>query len=68
MLHGDVVLEKRGVMEIRTENLVFDQGKNILRAPGKVWMKTPQAFHSGDSLTYFLAEERLNLTRPFFAQ
>ncbi len=67
-LQGDVVLEKRGVMEIRTENLVFDQRKNLLRAPGKVWMKTPQAIHSGDSLTYFLAEERLNLTRPFIAQ
>lgn len=68
ILEGDVVLEKKGVMEIRTEKLVFDQRKNMMRAPGKVVMKTPQAIHSGDSLTYFLAEEQLTLTRPFFAQ
>lgn len=68
ILQGDVVLEKKGVIEIRTENLVFDQRKNLLRAPGKVVVKTPRAIHSGDSLTYFLAEERLNLERPFFAQ
>lgn len=68
MLQGGVVLEKTGVMEIRTESLVFDQRKNILRAPGKVSLKTAQAIHHGDSLTYFLAEDKLILTRPFFAQ
>lgn len=68
VLQGNVVLERGKEMEIRTENLVFDQSKNMVRAPGRVWVKTPRTIHRGDSLTYFLAEETLTLTRPFFAQ
>ncbi|MEE8433409.1 MAG: LPS export ABC transporter periplasmic protein LptC [bacterium] len=68
MLQGDVVLKRGALIEIRTEILVFDQKKNLVRAPGKVSLKTPRTIHRGDSLTYFLAEDSLTLTRPFFAQ
>ncbi|MCH8077206.1 MAG: LPS export ABC transporter periplasmic protein LptC [SAR324 cluster bacterium] len=68
ILQGDVVLKRGTLLEIRTENLVFDQKKNLVRAPGKVFLKTPRTIHSGDSLIYFLAEDSLTLTRPFFAQ
>lgn len=63
-----VVLQKEGGLELRTEHLIFDQGKNLLSTPGGVWIKTPSGIHQGDSLRYSLSDEKLILTRPSFAQ
>ena len=63
-----VVIEKSGEMELRTDHLIFDQGKNLLSTPGKVWIQTPSGIHQGDSLQYSLTDEKLILTRPNFTQ
>lgn len=68
LLEKRVVLRQGREIEIRTGLILFDQKNNLMRAPHKVWMKTPNGIHEGDSLLYSLDDETLTFTRPVFSQ
>lgn len=67
-MEDGVLLEQEGKLKITTERLEFDQEKDLLRAPLKVRIQSPEGIQEGDSLEYSLADEKMTFTRPRFVQ
>lgn len=68
VLLGGVVLTREDGVTIRSERLEYDGRRDEIVAPGPVQVFTPQGEQQGDSLHYWLKEDRMEFTRPRFVQ
>lgn len=68
VLSGQVVLQRGSGLEITSERIEYDDRAKLITSPGPVRVRSPQGVQEGDSLSYSIAEDRLELTRPVFYQ
>lgn len=64
VLQGSVHLLRGPDIEIRTEHLVYDRARQLVRAPQEVWIRSDETFQRGRGLVYSIPEERLTLDAP----
>ena len=63
-LFDDVyLLDSRGV-EIKSERLDYEEKKERLISPGKVWIKAKDTFHQGTSMIYDIPKQQFTLGAP----
>lgn len=68
ILIGKVRLRDDLGSEIRSQRIEYDQRKERIVAPGRVWVKARDTVHEGQSLVYEIPQQRMTFTAPKFYQ
>ena len=66
VLRGQVVITGAPEMEIRSEQIEYDQATQLVISPGPVTVRTPQGVQEGASLRYDIVGQRLDFANPVF--
>ena len=68
VLMGGVVVTREDGVTIHSERLEYDGRRDEIVSPGPVRVHSVQGVQRGDSLHYWLKEDRMEFTRPRFEQ
>jgi LPS export ABC transporter protein LptC len=68
VLEGAVRVFQGLEVEIRSERLEYDPGRQRLHSPVRTWVRTPSGIQQGESLLYSIPDQKLSLTGPVLLQ